>query len=113
MSILLRYLWVFKMTDKAKDLQQLITLSQAMLEKALEDSWDDVVNLEAERSGLIELFFLEPVQEVYAELVAAGIRAIIAIDVDIVELGALKKLDLVEILQKMEMGKKAVQAYGS
>ena len=101
------------MTDKAKDLQFLITLSQAMLEKAREDSWDDVVNLEAERSGLIELFFLESVQEEYAEMVAGGIRAISAMDIDIMELGTLKKLDIVQILQKMEMGKKAVQAYGS
>ena len=101
------------MTDKAKDLQFLITLSQAMLEKAREDSWDDVVNLEAERSGLIELFFLESVQEEYAEMVAGGIRAISAMDIDIMELGTLKKLDIVQILQKMEMGKKVVQAYGS
>jgi len=101
------------MTDKAKDLQFLITLSQAMLEKAREDSWDDVVNLEAERSGLIELFFLESVQEEYAEMVAGGIRAILAMDIDIMELGTLKKLDIVQILQKMEMGKKVVQAYGS
>jgi Flagellar protein FliT len=101
------------MTDKAQDLQQLIALSQAMLEKAREDSWDDVVDLEAERNELIELFFLEPVQQECAEAVAVGIQAIIAMDVDIMELGALKKLDLVEILQKMEMGKKAVQAYGS
>jgi hypothetical protein len=101
------------MTDKVKDLQCLITLSQAMLEKAREDSWDDVVNLEAERSGLIELFFLESVQEEYAEMVAGGIRAILAMDIDIMELGTLKKLDIVQILQKMEMGKKAVQAYGS
>lgn len=104
------------MTDKAKDLQFLISLSQAMLEKAREDSWDDVVTLEAERSGLIELFFLESNQEEYeeyAEMVASGIRAILAMDIDIMELGALKKLDIVEILQKMEMGKKAVQAYGS
>ena len=101
------------MTDKAKDLQCLITLSQAMLEKAREDSWDDVVNLEAERSGLIELFFLESVQEEYAEMVAGGIRAILAMDIDIMELGTLKKLDIVQILQKMEMGKKVVQAYGS
>ena len=101
------------MTNQAQDIQQLVALSRTMLEKAQEESWDDVVDLEAERSGLIEAFFLEPVQQEYAEVVADGIRSIIAIDIDIMELGRLKKLDLVEILQKMEMGKKAVQAYGS
>ncbi len=101
------------MTDKTQDLQQLIALSRTMLEKARDDLWDDVVDLEAERSELIGLFFLEPVQQEYAEAVEAGIRAIIDIDIDIMELGALKKLDLVGILQKMEQGKKAVLAYGS
>jgi hypothetical protein len=84
-----------------------------MLEKAQEGFWDDVVDLEAERSGLIEAFFLEPVQQEYAEEVADGVRSIIAIDIDIMELGRLKKIDLVDILKKMEQGKKAVQAYGS
>lgn len=101
------------MTDKAQDLQQLIALSRTMLEKAREDFWDDVVDLEAERSGLIEAFFLEPVQQEYAEMVDIGIRAIIDIDINIIELGALKKLGIVDILQKMEQGKKAVMAYGS
>ena len=101
------------MTDKAQDLQQLIALSRTMLEKALKGSWDEVVDLEAERTGLIELFFLEPVQQEYAEEVNAGIEAIIAMDIEIMELGSLKKLNLVDILQKMEQGKKAVQAYGS
>jgi hypothetical protein len=101
------------MTDQAQDIQQLVALSRTMLEKAREDSWDDVVDLEAERSGLIEAFFLEPVQQEYAETVEAGIRSIIAIDIDIMELGAQKKIDLVGILQKMDQGKKAVLAYGS
>ncbi len=101
------------MTDKAQDLQQLIALSRTMLEKAQEDSWDDVIDLEAERSELIKVFFSEPVQQEYTDVVEAGIRTIIDIDIDIMELGSLKKLDLVDILQKMGQGKKAVQAYGS
>ena len=63
------------MTDKTQDLQQLISLSRTMLEKAREESWDDVFVLEAERSELIRLFFLEPVQQAYAEAVAAGIQS--------------------------------------
>ena len=51
------------MTDKAQDLQQLISLSLTMLEKAREESWDEVFVLEAERSELIRLFFLEPIQQ--------------------------------------------------
>ena len=101
------------MTDKAQDLQQLISLSRTMLEKAREESWDDVFVLEAERSELTRLFFLEPVQQEYAEAVAAGIQSMLAIDRDIMALGALKKLDLAHILQAMDQGKKAIKAYTS
>jgi hypothetical protein len=101
------------MTDKTEDLQQLISLSRLMLEKALEESWDDVLALEEERSELIRLFFLEPVQQKDADAVAAGIQAIMAIDRDIMALGSLKRLDLAQILKTMEQGKKAVKAYTS
>ena len=101
------------MTDKTQDLQQLISLSRTMLEKALEESWDDVFILEAERSELIRLFFLEPVQQEYAEAVAAWIQAMMAIDRDIIALAALKRLELAQTLQNMDQGKKAVKAYTS
>ena len=101
------------MTDKAQDLQQLISLSRIMLEKAREESWDDVFALEAERSELIRLFFLEPVQQADAVAVAAGIQEMMAIDRDIMALGALKRRDLAQTLQTMDQGKKAVKAYTS
>ena len=99
------------MTNKAQDLQQLISLSRTMLEKAREESWDDVFVLEAERSELIRLFFLEPIQQ--ADAVAAGIQSMMAIDRDIMALGALKRFDLAQTLQNMDQGKKAVKAYTS
>lgn len=101
------------MKDKAQNIQQLILLSRMMLEKAREEVWDEVFVLEAERSELIELFFSEPVQQENAEAVRIGIQSIIAIDRDTMALGSLAKLDLVQILQKMEQGKKAVKAYNS
>ena len=101
------------MTNKAQNLQQLISLSRTMLEKAREEFWDGVFVLEAERSELIRLFFLEPVPQEYAEAVAVGIQSLMAIDRDIMALGALKKLDLAQTLQAMDQGKKAVKAYTS
>ncbi len=101
------------MTDKAQELQQLISLSRMMLEKAREESWDDVFALEAERSELISLFFSEPIQQAEADAVAVGIQEIMAIDRDIMALGTLKKLDLAQTLQAMNQGKKAVKAYTS
>jgi hypothetical protein len=99
------------MTDKTQDLQQLISLSRTMQEKARDESWDDVFVLETERSELIRLFFLEPVQPMYADAVAAGIRSIMKIDQDTMALGALKKIELAQTLQTMDQGKKAVKAY--
>lgn len=101
------------MKDKSEDLQQLISVSQTMLEKALEKSWDEVCVLEAERGELIRLFFLEPVQQDYAEAVAAGIQSILAIDKDLIELGALNRLEIAQTLQDMDHGKKAIRAYTS
>jgi hypothetical protein len=101
------------MKDKAQNLQQLISISRTILEKAREEYWDDVFVLEAERSELIRLFFLEPVQRDHAEAVAAGIQSMIAINRDIIALSMLKKLDLAQTVQKMDHGKKAVKAYTS
>ena len=99
------------MTDKIQDLQQLISLSRTMQEKARDESWDEVFVLETERSELIRLFFLEPVQQAYADAVAAGIRSIMEIDQDTMALGALKRFELAQTLQTMGQGKKAVKAY--
>jgi hypothetical protein len=101
------------MIDLPIDLQQLILLSRIMQEKAQDELWDDVFVLEAERRELIRLFFLEPVQQEYTTAVAAGIQSIMAIDRDIMALGELKRLDLAQILQTMDQGKKAVKAYTS
>jgi Flagellar protein FliT len=99
------------MTDKTQDLQQLISLSRTMQEKARDESWDEVFVLEAERSELIRLFFLEPVQQAYADAVAAAIRSIMEIDQDTMALAALKRVDLAQALQTLDQGKKAVKAY--
>ena len=82
-----------------------------MLEKAREQSWDDVSALEAERRKLIELFFLEPIPQSHTEMVAAGIQSIMAINRDISVLVELNKHDAEQALQKMEQGKKAIKAY--
>ena len=101
------------MADKVEDLQQLLSISLTMLEKAREESWDEVFVLEAERTELIRLFFLEPVQQNDVEAVAAAIQSLLAIDRDIMVLGSLKKLDLAQSRQHLDQGKKAVKAYTS
>jgi protein involved in polysaccharide export with SLBB domain len=101
------------MANKAQELQQLISLSRTMLEKGREEAWDEVFVMEMERSELLRLFFLEPIQQAYADTVAAGIQSIMAIDSDLMTLGALKRLELAQTLKAMDQGKKAVKAYTS
>ena len=101
------------MVDKAQELQQLILLSEEMLTKAQAECWDEVVDLETERFGLIRQFFSQPVHQAHAEAVAAGIQAIQSIDERLKELGALRRFDIMQTLQAMEQGKKAVKAYTS
>ncbi|TAL45932.1 MAG: flagellar protein FliT [Methylovulum sp.] len=102
------------MTDKANELQQLIAMSRIMLDKAKDESWDEVFVLEEKRRELIGAFFSEPAQPAaYSKIVSDGIQAIMAIDNDIMALGASKRLALAEELQKVDQGKKAVKAYTS
>jgi hypothetical protein len=101
------------MTDKTQDLQQLISLSRTMLEKAREELWDEVFIMEMERSELLRLFFLETVEQAYTDTIADGIQAIMAINSDLVALGMLKRFELAQTLQTMDQGKKAVKAYTS
>jgi hypothetical protein len=101
------------MADKAQELQQLIVLSRAILNKAQEKLWDDVIALEVERRELISLFFSGPVRHEDAEAVASAIRLILSIDGQVVELGAVRRLDILQLLQEMDQGKKAVKAYTS
>ncbi|MDO9107076.1 MAG: flagellar protein FliT [Methylovulum sp.] len=101
------------MTDKAIELQQLITMSRFMLDKAKEDAWDELPVLEENRRALIRAFFLEPVRQVDTKIVSEGIQAILSIDNDIMALGVIKKLEIGQELQKMDQGKKAVKAYTS
>ncbi len=101
------------MGNTVDELQKLVAFSQAMLTKAHAEEWDDVVALEVERRELIKQFFSEPVDQAQAEVVASGIKAILAIDEKLMELGALRRFDILQILQDMDQGKKAVKAYTS
>ncbi|MDD5579367.1 MAG: flagellar protein FliT [Methylobacter sp.] len=101
------------MTDKITDLQQLVSLSREMLEKAESESWDELFVLEEKRRALLGLFFSVPVQQEYAGEVSEGIQSIMAIDRNIMELGLGKKLELEQALHQIDQGKKAVKAYNS
>ncbi len=101
------------MTDITIDLQQIILLSQAMLNKAKNESWDDVFILEKDRLELLNIFLSTAIKPEYEKEVTVAIQALLAMDKEIMTLGQLKKLDFTRMLQTMGQGKKAVKAYTS
>jgi bisphosphoglycerate-independent phosphoglycerate mutase (AlkP superfamily) len=101
------------MSNKAEDFAHLLDLSRTMLAKAQDGLWDEVIALETQRQELIKLFFAEPVHQAHAEAVAAGIKTILALDEKITELAEVKRFDILQLLQTLEQGKKAVKAYTS
>jgi hypothetical protein len=101
------------MNDKSADLQQLISLSQTMLKQAQSGSWGEVSSLEIMRRELVEAFFLEPIQPEWAAQVSEGIKSMLLINQDIMELGRVETLELEQVLRQIEQGKKAVKAYNS
>ena len=101
------------MPDITINLQQIILLSQSMLKKAKNESWDDVFVLEKDRRKLINIFLSTVVKPEHEQKVAEGIESVIAIDNEMMTLGQLKKLVLTQMLQTMGQGKKAVKAYTS
>ena len=68
------------MNAKLAEFQQLISLTQAMLEQAQSSSWDDVIKLEATRRSMISAFFLTPVLPELTSTVSEGIRLIMSKD---------------------------------
>jgi len=101
------------MKNKANDLQQLITLSDTMLQKAREQAWDELFELEQHRREAMQLFFLQGVAAEDARTVAAGIELIMARDRELMALATATRDELAQTLQKMDRGKKAVKAYTS
>lgn len=101
------------MTDKTDKLRQLLFLSSAMLEKAKQASWKEVAVLQEERCELIDELFLEPVPTSRTEDFWGGVSGILAIDREIIALAIPQKLELAQLLQKLDQGKKALKAYGS
>lgn len=99
------------MNQKITELSYLIELSAAMLAKAQEDYWEDVISLESERIKLIEQFFAEPIAAELIELVVAQMQRILEMDQQITDMASVKRFDILQVLQEMEQGKKAVKAY--
>jgi len=99
-------------TERELKIENLIQLTQSMLDKAELGIWEDVIALENERSELMNAYFSQ--EKKYFDDVTAirvGIETIQLIDEQLMQLGRQQKKELSQALQELGQGKKAVNAY--
>jgi len=96
-----------------KDFQKITSLSGQMLIKARNSEWDDLLEIESERSALMAAFFSKPLAGLAKHYVAEGIRLILETDREVMELSAARRKVLRSSLSKMGKGRNAVQAYAT
>lgn len=99
-----------KPSEQTNDIHKIIDLSEKMLEKARQEHWDEVSEIEIQRKKLIKTFFENPVQVKSGKLVD-GIRAILEKDREIVKLGAARRQEVRGALRKLNQGKTAIDVY--
>jgi len=93
-------------------LYRIIELAESMLENALMQKWETVIELQEIRDPLIYDFFsAECVLD--KQLLAENIQSILEIDKQLIEMGQLERNDLNIQLNKMSKGKSVVKAYSN
>lgn len=101
------------MSDEIK-IENLIELTQKMLEQAKSGLWEDVIATENKRRDVLNKFFSDQARLVDdAAAISVGIQTIIELDKEVMALGVGKKDELALILQNLGQGKKAVKAYSA
>jgi len=99
-------------SERELKIENLIQLTQSMLDKAELGIWEDVIALENERSVLMHTYFSQ--EKKYFDdvvVIREGIEVIQLMDEKLMQLGQLQKKELSQALQELGQGKKAVNAY--
>lgn len=91
--------------------QQILQMTQQMQDLAVENEWEQVVEVEASRKCLLEGFFKTPISTNDAEEISRGLKQVIESDRQLTEIGVKTKQDLSAILNTLRSGRKAVDAY--
>ncbi len=91
----------------------LLELSRAMLEAARAERWETVLSLQAQRTTRLDAFFAEPAGREEADVLAEGIRRILAQDREIMARGASSHAEARSGLQRLACGRRAVHAYST
>ena len=96
---------------REQQLSVISSITMQMLDKAKNDDWQAVIELESKRTALIADFFRIPVAGGEAPAVAHYINKVLEIDKQLIELGNKQCHHLRESLQKINQGKRAMKVY--
>jgi hypothetical protein len=96
---------------RQRDWQAIVQCSREMLELARQQQWNRVIGLQAHRQQQIERFFATAPRVDEADWIETGIRAVLALDRAVLELGKQGMRALTSDLQGLEVGRRAIRAY--
>jgi len=98
---------------REQQLSVISTITMQMLDKAKENDWQAVIDLESKRTALIAEFFRIPVSDREASAVAHYINKVLMVDKQLIELGDKQCHHFRESLQKINHGKRALKVYNT
>lgn len=97
--------------NRQEDWKEIAELTEIMLSHARSGEWNAVIEMEAERQALMQQYFSLSPQLEDATWIVDGIRSVMKIDREIMELGKTDINKLGQSLAAIQRGKKAQFAY--
>lgn len=98
-------------TSAREPFDAFVQTTREMLSLAQQGEWETVMGLQAERQQRLEAYFSSSVPAHLAEQVAAGIREILDLDRQLMELGRQGMDELARNMNGLRTGRRAQQAY--
>lgn len=102
-----------KPVETRESFDEFVAVSRDMLAAAQCGHWETVMGLQGERQRRLEAYFANPVSPELADQVAAGIREMLELDRQIVDLGRKGMEELAGAMNGLRTGRRAQQAYGA
>ena len=100
-------------TETRESFDEFVAVSREMLAAAQRGHWETVMGLQGERQRRLEAYFATPVPPDLADQVAAGIREMLELDRQVVDLGRKGMEELAGAMNGLRTGRRAQQAYGA
>jgi len=91
--------------------QSILQMTEMLHQLSAEENWQAMTELESERFGKIENFFLTPVAESEVEEVGEGIRQMLKSDELLKQHSVTQQQNMSDGIKKISTGRKVVEAY--